>query len=91
MSGPRDLFVPSNLKKFNCTWEQKVSTAFFRGTATGGGTTVETNQRLKVAQLSYELSLDPLLNGTDGNIYCIILLLYNTVILISICNISIFC
>jgi hypothetical protein len=34
-------------------WEEKVGTAFFRGTATGGGTKIETNQRLKLASLSH--------------------------------------
>lgn len=34
-------------------WEEKAPTAFFRGTATGGGTTIETNQRLKIAHLSH--------------------------------------
>lgn len=34
-------------------WEDKVSTAFFRGTATGGGTRIENNQRLKLANLHY--------------------------------------
>lgn len=34
---PRDLFLPENMKAFDCKWEDKVPTAFFRGTATGGG------------------------------------------------------
>ena len=33
---PRDLFTAANLKKFEVPWEEKVPTAFFRGTATGG-------------------------------------------------------
>ena len=32
---PRDLFTAENLKKFEKPWEEKVPTAFFRGTATG--------------------------------------------------------
>ncbi|ETV93176.1 hypothetical protein H310_12782 [Aphanomyces invadans] len=48
----RDLFTASNFKKFDKPWEEKVDTAFFRGTATGGGTTKETNQRLHLAYLS---------------------------------------
>lgn len=64
VSTPRDLFTPSNLAKFNCAWENKVPTAFFRGTATGGGTTAETNQRLKCAQLSYQWQSLPQFNGT---------------------------
>ena len=54
VGNPRDLFTAANLKKFDTPWEQKVNTAFFRGTATGGGTTVETNQRLHVAQKCYD-------------------------------------
>lgn len=34
-------------------WEEKVNTAFFRGTATGGGTKIENNQRLKLANLHH--------------------------------------
>ena len=43
-------------RKFDTPWEAKVPTAFFRGTATGGGVTVETNQRLHIAHISYEWS-----------------------------------
>lgn len=54
-SNPRDLFTEENFRKFERGWnENRVPTAFFRGTATGGGTTVDNNQRLKVAQLSHE-------------------------------------
>lgn len=35
----RDLFTRENLKKFERSWEEKIPTAFFRGTATGGGVT----------------------------------------------------
>lgn len=49
----RDLFTAANLKKFETPWSEKVNTAFFRGTATGGGTTPETNQRLHLAMMSY--------------------------------------
>ena len=31
-----------------------MNTAFFRGSATGGGTTIETNQRLHLAQMSWD-------------------------------------
>lgn len=48
----RDLFTPSNLAKFERPWQDKVPTAFFRGTATGGGVTIDTNQRLHLAYLS---------------------------------------
>lgn len=53
---PRELFTKKNLMKFDCTWESKVNTAFFRGTATGGGVTVSTNQRLHLAALSHQWS-----------------------------------
>uniref|UniRef100_A0A7S3JW67 Glycosyl transferase CAP10 domain-containing protein n=1 Tax=Aureoumbra lagunensis TaxID=44058 RepID=A0A7S3JW67_9STRA len=51
---PRDLFTEANFAKFDCPWEQKQPTAFFRGTATGGGTTIADNQRLALAALSYK-------------------------------------
>ena len=54
VQNPRDLFTAANLKKFDTPWEKKVNTAFFRGTATGGGTSVDTNQRLKAAQLCWD-------------------------------------
>jgi hypothetical protein len=47
----RDLFTKSNLEKFKVEWAEKVATAFFRGSATGGGVTAETNQRLGIATL----------------------------------------
>lgn len=51
---PRDLFTEANFRKFERAWEDnRVATAFFRGTATGGGTTIDDNQRLKVAHLSH--------------------------------------
>jgi hypothetical protein len=54
VGNPRDLFTAKNLKKFETAWSDKVNTAFFRGTATGGGTTIYTNQRLHAAQLCYD-------------------------------------
>ena len=66
---PRDLFTAANLKKFEVPWEEKVPTAFFRGTATGGGVTVQNNQRLHVAQVCYDWSNTrsfPLLSGSKG-------------------------
>jgi hypothetical protein len=57
---PRDLFTEANFRKFERAWDDnRVPTAFFRGTATGGGTTIETNQRLMVAHLSNEWKEDP--------------------------------
>jgi hypothetical protein len=55
----RDLFTSDNLKKFDKQWIEKKDVAFFRGTATGGGVTADTNQRLKVAVLSEEWKDDP--------------------------------
>lgn len=52
-SKPRDLFTEANFQKFKCDWGDKVDTAFFRGTATGGGTTIDDNQRLKVAHYAH--------------------------------------
>lgn len=63
----RDLFTTENLKKFHKSWEEKVPTAFFRGTATGGGVTVDTNQRLKLASLSYEWSKLSAFNGSGAS------------------------
>jgi len=54
LNPPRDLYLSSNLKKFQIEWVNKVPTAFFRGNATGGGTTVENNQRLRVAKMCQE-------------------------------------
>ena len=50
---PRDLYAEHNFRKFERPWSDKKETAFFRGSATGGGTTVDTNQRLHLALLSY--------------------------------------
>ena len=49
----RELFTTENLKKFEKPWSEKRDVAFFRGSATGGGVTPETNQRLKVAELGF--------------------------------------
>ncbi|KAF1332211.1 Glycosyl transferase family 90 protein, partial [Globisporangium splendens] len=63
---PRDLFTASNFRKFYKPWEEKVNTAFFRGSATGGGTTIDTNQRLQLAHLSNTWKHDPKLNGEEA-------------------------
>eukprot|EP00903_Cladosiphon_okamuranus_P011737 g11035.t1 len=60
---PRDLFTEENFQKFECDWADKQETAFFRGTATGGGTTRETNQRLALAWQSFEWESSPEHNG----------------------------
>lgn len=63
---PRDLFTEANFVKFRRGWEEgRVATAFFRGTATGGGTTIDNNQRLKVAHLSHLWKDDPIKGGEE--------------------------
>lgn len=52
-SNPRDLYTESNFRKFERPWSGKRETAFFRGSATGGGTTVDSNQRLHLALVSH--------------------------------------
>lgn len=49
---PRDLFTERNLRKFERAWEDKIDVAFFRGSASGGGVTAETNQRVHLSLLS---------------------------------------
>jgi hypothetical protein len=43
---------------FTTPWEQKIPTAIFRGSTTGCGTTISTNQRLKVADISFNTQPD---------------------------------
>jgi Glycosyl transferase family 90 len=63
---PRDLFTEANFRKFERGWDDnRVATAFFRGTATGGGTTIDNNQRLKVAHLCHEWKDDPVKGGDE--------------------------
>jgi hypothetical protein len=65
-SNPRDLFTEANFRKFERSWDDnRVATAFFRGTATGGGTTIHNNQRLKVAHLSHIWKNDPEKGGDE--------------------------
>jgi hypothetical protein len=66
----RDLFTTTNLRKFDVPWESKRDIAFFRGTATGGGVTIETNQRLRIAQLchDWEQPSSPYNGYLDGGI-----------------------
>ena len=60
------MFASSNLRKFAREWDDKVATAFFCGSASGGGVDVATNQRLKLAQLSVQWRNDPNMNGTPA-------------------------
>jgi hypothetical protein len=63
---PRDLFTEANFRKFERGWDDgRVATAFFRGTATGGGTSIDNNQRLKTAYLSHEWKDDPVKGGDE--------------------------
>ena len=63
---PRDLFTEANFRKFERGWDDnRVATAFFRGTATGGGTTADNNQRIKVALLSHQWKDDPEKGGEE--------------------------
>lgn len=65
-SNPRDLFTEANFRKFERGWDDnRVATAFFRGTATGGGTTIDNNQRIKVAYLSHKWKDDPEKGGDE--------------------------
>jgi hypothetical protein len=59
------LFTSTNLKKFEKPWSEKVPVAFFRGSATGGGVTCETNQRLRVAEIDFLWSQHPDVNGSN--------------------------
>lgn len=63
---PRDLFTEANFRKFERAWEDdRVATAFFRGTATGGGTNIDNNQRLKVSHFSHIWKDDPVKGGDE--------------------------
>jgi len=63
---PRDLFTEANFRKFDRGWnDNRVATAFFRGTATGGGTTVDDNQRIKAAYLSHLWKDDDVKGGEE--------------------------
>eukprot|EP00594_Rhizosolenia_setigera_P016235 CAMPEP_0178955274 /NCGR_PEP_ID=MMETSP0789-20121207/9505_1 /TAXON_ID=3005 /ORGANISM="Rhizosolenia setigera, Strain CCMP 1694" /LENGTH=615 /DNA_ID=CAMNT_0020636869 /DNA_START=155 /DNA_END=2002 /DNA_ORIENTATION=- len=63
---PRDLFTEANFRKFERGWDDnRVATAFFRGTATGGGTTIYNNQRLRVAHYSHIWKDDPIKGGDE--------------------------
>ena len=42
----------------NVKWEDKKNIAFFRGGSTGCGTTIETNQRLKISDISYKWKIE---------------------------------
>jgi hypothetical protein len=47
-----------NEDNFDVKWEDKKNIAVFRGSSTGTGVTIDTNQRLKIAHLSYLKKID---------------------------------
>ena len=50
-----DHYTPAKLASHSSVpWALRQPTAFFRGGATGGGVTPETNQRMRLVQLSME-------------------------------------
>ena len=57
VQGPMNVWFPKNCAEyntpFNKNWESKKSTAVFRGSSTGCGVTINTNNRLKLAYLSH--------------------------------------
>ena len=69
---PRDMFTKINFDKFTTkfTWAQKSATALFRGTATGGGVTPETNQRLNLAWRSKQWERDAVKGGSVPFLDC---------------------
>jgi len=61
---PSDLYLKENFDKFHVEWQEKQNTCFFRGNATGGGTTPETNQRIHLAQVCRDWDRE----GKNGNL-----------------------
>lgn len=57
VQGKENKFFPRSSQtyeyNFNIKWDDKIPTAIFRGSSTGSGVTIEKNQRLKLAYLSY--------------------------------------
>ena len=47
---------------FHIKWKDKIPTAVFRGSSTGSGVTIETNQRLKVSYISHMLEKENNIN-----------------------------
>lgn len=70
----RGTYFPGHVRDFRSIcmvpWEKRIPTAVFRGVATGKGTTVMTNQRLRVAQIDHEVNdptfLDAKLTGINS-------------------------
>lgn len=56
----------SKMTLYQVDWNKKIPTAFWRGSATGGGITPETNQRLKVSELSSSWNDDEQYNDKNS-------------------------
>jgi hypothetical protein len=54
ISGCSDSYTKEQFDKLNTNWNSKKNICIFRGSATGCGITIDTNVRLKAAQLSFE-------------------------------------
>ena len=63
-----EMYTKSNSASADATpWESRTPTAFFRGTATGGGVSTATNQRLEAARLSQLwAAAPPPVSGDEG-------------------------
>ena len=60
-----DLFSSFNYTQHYVPWSQRIATAFFRGNATGSGVKPETNQRIRLAQLSHDWGEIPKYNAMN--------------------------
>lgn len=60
-----DIYAEENVQKFYVPWEERIPTAFFRGSATGGGTSHENNQRLRASWLSHVWKSDDRYNQNN--------------------------
>ncbi|TMW68756.1 hypothetical protein Poli38472_006224 [Pythium oligandrum] len=63
----RDLFSAGNRLKSTRAWDEKVPTAFFRGSASGASIDAKSNQRLLLSQLSEKWRHDPEYGGDHHN------------------------
>lgn len=60
-----DNYSSAKQKDYVCAWEDRIATAFFRGSGTGGGVTIKDNQRLRLADISYAWRSDPRYNNRN--------------------------
>jgi len=56
----------NDMVEFDTDWNDKKSECVFRGNATGCGITIDTNMRLKAANLSFEWKKNGYLKNSDG-------------------------